>query len=441
MHVFPYDTLKGKTAEAVQSELDQIAKATRITVDHGCDWLLSQMAPAGPIMSERSMKYLYKPIWAFGATDRSEMLTRLLDWCQENTLQPNGDLFFPDEQGPARNSMRFYRAATIMPYAHHVGHSLAENTVVRERMHQYLDPATGTVYPYIGEDPEHPEFPDGSNVMLCTFFGEYAIAAGSREAATAAGQWLLSLIEQNADFMSEQGRFYWTTDRTGTIDTQVGRGEEYNKALTTRPTSQANYPGWVTGSCMAFLADIYDALVTEWDSPDEAAPYLDAARRLASYEASMPLETYFFPSKCKVAWGAGRLLSALIAHQVDDEDAIDNAYRIGKRTYLYTFLGNRLSSGGWGPEYYPHSSDSPELAYDYRIMEGLSGLPVGEGVLKSDTAAVLSAVEITAENVAELHYFARGVNELLEHLGGRTLGTFEESDQPEISERLPTYQA
>ena len=432
--MFPYDTLKGKADDVVYSELNQIAKATRITVDRGCDWLLGQMSPAGPIMAERSMKRFYKPVWAFGATGRTETLTPLLDWCQENALQPNGDLFFPEEIGPARDAMRFYRAATIMPYAHSSGHPLAENPVVRQRMHQYLDSTSGSVYSFIGEDPDNPEFPDTSNVMLPTFFGEYAIAADSREAAVAAGKWLMSLIEQNDAFMSEQGLFYWTTRGDGTVVTEVGAGEEYNKVLTNRPTVQANYPGWVMGCCIAFLADLYDAHVTQWGaSASEAAPYLDAARKLARYEASMPLETYFFPSKCKVAWGAGRLLSVLLAHQPDDEDAIDDAYRIGKRTYLYTFLGNRHADGSWGAEFYPHSDESPEMVYDYRIMEGLSALPV-EDTQTSATAAVLSAIEITAENAAELHYFADGVNQLFEVIAEKQAG---KSDGAKAETKVP----
>jgi hypothetical protein len=419
--VFPYDTLKGKDRDAVYSELRQIAEATRITVDRGCAWLLEQMSPAGPILRDRNMTYLYKPTWAFGATGRTSTLTRLLDWCEENALQPNGDLFFPEEPGPMRDGSRLYRAVTIMRNAHSVGHALAGNTLVEERLHQYQDPTTGAVYPYIGENPERPEFPDRCNVLECTFFGEYAIAAGSREAATSAGRWLLSIIRQNEDFMAEQGLFYWTARGDGTLDTEVGPGEEYNKVLRNQPTLQANYPGWVTGCCIAFLSDLYDALLTQWSAPeDEASPYLDSAQKLAGYEALMPLETYLFPSKCKVAWGAGRLLSVLLAHESRDEDAIDNAYRIGKRTYLYTFLGNRFATGGWGPEYYPLSSEAPEIAYDYRIMEGLSALPVDEGAEKSDTSLFLSAAEISGENTAELQYFALGINDLFEDYGRRS---------------------
>jgi hypothetical protein len=415
VRVFPYDTLKGKPSDAIRSELRQITEATRMTVDRGCDWLLGQITPAGPILNERNMTYLYKPIWAFGATGRADVLIRLLDWCQENVLQPNGDLFFPEEPGQVRDGNRLYRAVTIMRNAHSVGHALAENSAVRERLHQYQDPTTGAVYPYIGEDPARPAFPDRCNVLECTFFGEYAIAAGNREGATAAGRWLLHLIEQNEDFMSERGLFYWNASQDGTLDTEVGPGQEYNKVLPNRPARQANYPGWVMGCCIAFLSDLYDALITRWSTPDvQASSYLDAARKLASYEAVMPLETYHFPSKCKVAWGAGRLLSVLLAHRPDDQDAIDNAYRIGKRTYLYTFLGTRLASGGWGPEYYPLSSEAPELAYDYRTLEGLSAVPVDEGAEKSGTSIMLSAAEITGENTAELQYFAIGVKDLFE---------------------------
>jgi hypothetical protein len=408
--VFPYDTIIGKSEAEVERELDQLQRATRTTVDTGCEWLLRQIHPRGPIMGERNMAFVYKPLWALAATGHTEAARRILDWLELNAVQANGDVFFPDEAGLLRDGSRLYRAVTVLRSACLLSHSLARNEGVRTRLHQYQDPATGGVYSYIGEDSARPDFPERCNVLECAFFGEYALASDSLDAALACGQWLASLVDQNRAFMEEQGRFYWHALRNGTVDTDVGAGEEYGKVLTTRPARQMNYPGWVTGCCIAFLADLYTALRAKWSmSEDECRPYLELALTLADYEAQMPLETYHFPSKCKVAWGAGSLLSALVESGSDSEKSYDDAYRIGKRTYLYTFLGTRLESGAWGAEFYPLSTDAPELAFDYRTMEGISTVASQEPSVEPETSVVLPAIEITGENVAELSYLAAGV--------------------------------
>jgi hypothetical protein len=369
-------------------------------------------------MGEQAMPYIYKPLWAFGAAGDVETTARLLDWCEKHALQDNGDLFFPQEKGILRDGNRLYRAATIMRNAPPIGHPLAQNEAVFRRLHQYQDPTTGGVYPYIGEDPARPQLPDNCNVLEGAFFGEYALAAGSVEAAARCGRWFVSIVDQNRAHMADSGRFYWQARRDGSLCVDVGSNEEYSKVLTNRPTSQANYPGWVIGCSIAFLADLYLTVMTGSDSETtDAECYIDAARELAAYEAAMPLETYHFPSKCKVAWGAGSLLKALLETNPDD-DAIDDAYRIGKRTYLYTFLGTRQAEGFWGPEYYPLSDDVLARAYDYRTMEGLSSVPPDTSGLGDNEGSVdqaylfLPSVEITGENLAELQYFTTACRDL-----------------------------
>ena len=67
--------------------------------------------------------------------------------------------------------------------------------------------------------------------------------------------------------------------------------------------------GWNPGTAMAYLVVLYEAMRTRWDYTEEQARgYLDAAIELLDFEATTLLDTYLWPSKCKVAWGAGDLL-------------------------------------------------------------------------------------------------------------------------------------
>ena len=165
---------------------------------------------------------------------------------------------------------------------------------------------------------------------------------------------------------------------------------------------------WHVGTSMAYLAVLYDVLRTQWDcSEQKARPYLDAALALLGIEATMPLDTYLWPSKCKVGWGAGELLRVLVQHSLGDEGTIEKAYRAAERVAIFTFMGNQLPSGGWAPMHYPLSELIPEMAFSYKPLKG-AAWPPPERIDGSQTIW-LPGEEITGEFLGEMKCIERSV--------------------------------
>jgi hypothetical protein len=405
--VFPYDTLVGKRPEAVAAEITQLEESLAVTVERGTAWLLDRIEPNGPVASEPSVSLVYKTLWALTTVPGNEgPATKLLDWLEQHAVRDTGDIFFPEEPAAERDETRGYRQATILRCAATLGHSLSQVKPVTERMRQYQSSASGGAFVYVGEDPQSPDFPDDCNVGDTAFLGEYGLADDDQEVALGAGEWLLSVIQQNTDAM-KAGRFYWHTDGAGTILTDVHPDDEITHIVR---RDRANQMGWVIGCGIAFLADLYDALRERWDREDDAAKYLDAAFALLAFEDEMPYESYFYPSKCKVAWGAGVLSSVLTKYGLATDEVMDKIYRAGKRSYLYTFLATQRADGSWSDVYYPSSSAGPEVDFDYRLATNIDCLPVDPAVpYESATGAVLNGIEITGEFIAELEYLKQGV--------------------------------
>src|SRR5205823_2714079 len=92
----------------------QFAGAMRITLDRARDWLRGQMAPEGPILRERSLSFVYKPIWGLSSLGEEQLLRTMLDWVEEQALQPTGDIFLPEEEGLGRDAFRHYRMVTML---------------------------------------------------------------------------------------------------------------------------------------------------------------------------------------------------------------------------------------------------------------------------------------------------------------------------------------
>ena len=103
----------------------------------------------------------------------------------------------------------------------------------------------------------------------------------------------------------------------GQLVTEFQPDERIGKILDTQSPKQEF---WHVGTAMAYLAVLYDAMRTRWShTAEEAQPLLDAALALLDFESAMPLDTYLWPSKCKVGWGAGELLRMLVEHRLGDE--------------------------------------------------------------------------------------------------------------------------
>ncbi len=404
--MFPYDTLIGKQPVAVGRELAQLDEALRVAREQATSWLTGRLAPAGPVTAVRNVSIAYKTVWAYESQGRVEEATRVLDWLHANALRDSGDLYFDEETEFERIGLRGYRMYVIAGSAGRLGHPLASDERLVARMRQYQDPATGAGCLFVGDDPSSPEYGDQCYAGYAGFIGEYALAIGDRTMAKDAAGWLLSVIEQNASAMTE-GRFYYTTDRTGKLITELTPEGAWAGAVDHATASQF---GWVVGACMAFLIDYYDAIVDEAGRADEASRVLDAALRLVAFEDGAPLESYFYPSKCKIAWGAGRLLTVLARRGELTDLRADKLYRMGKRTFAYTFAGNQRPDGSWPECFFPLDATGPEAAFDYRMLKGVSALPSPEGY-ESPTCGILGDIEITAEFLAEMNYFHDGVRD------------------------------
>jgi hypothetical protein len=418
--VFPYDTLVGKRPEAVAAEIAQLQTSLALTVERGTAWLIDRIEPSGPVASEPSVSLVYKTLWALTTVPgHQESATQLLDWLQAHAVRDTGDIFFPEEPAAERDDTRGYRQATILRCAATLEHPLSQDAAVSRRMRNYQSAVSGGAFVYIGEDAKSPDYPDDCNVGDTAFLGEYGLADDDQEVALGAGRWLLSVIQQNAEPM-KKGRFYWHTDGAGTIITAVRPEDEITHIVR---RDRANQMGWVIGCGIAFLADLYDTLRGSWSQADEATPYLDAALALLAFEDEMPYESYFYPSKCKVAWGAGVLSKVLIKHGLASEELLDKIYRAGKRSYLYTFLGTQRADGSWSDVYYPSSSGGPEVDFDYRLATDINCLPVDpDAPYESATGAVLNGIEITGEFIAELEYLKQGIEAMRGHLAESVSG-------------------
>ena len=409
----PYDTLLGKSKETVVRELEQLIGAAKITLAEGGQWLVNQHAPQGPVMRERDVSYVYKCVWGeYAARVGHHYVAELLDWLYRNALQPNGDLFFPEESPDHRIDTRVYRALTFLRFAALTGHPIARDTRILRRIREYQDPATGGCFYYIGEDPNQPELPSFIAVGDTVFFGEFALAADLKAEALGAGAWTLKMVQDNLCHMTTEGIFYTLTDCRGELMTDVKPGERIFKTVN---NWDANQMGWNVGCAMAFLGDLYETLLERWGSDSQAAqPYLDAALALVEFEDTMPAYTYCYPSKCKVAWGAGVLLRVLLRHGLGNPELFDKLYRAAKRVFVLTFLGSQRPDGSWPALHYPLSDDAPELQFDYRILKGLALNPA-ERIAESKTSSFLPAVEITGEFLGEIGAMVEGLEPLLRY--------------------------
>jgi hypothetical protein len=165
---------------------------------------------------------------------------------------------------------------------------------------------------------------------------------------------------------------------------------------------------WQSGTAMAYLCDLYDVMRTKWGAAEEQVrPYLEAALTLLDFESQMPLDTYLWPSKCKVGWGAGELLRVLTRYRNHDAGKIEQAYRIAERVAVFTFLDNQLPDGGWSCMHYPLRDDIPEMQLSYKPLKNTVRVPPRQS--DPSRTIFLPREEITGEFLGEMQAIAQGV--------------------------------
>lgn len=389
------------------NELVHLLGAIKTSIIQGRNFLISRVAPNGPIMQKRNLDYVHKACWGmFEAGVNSKLISRILDWIKEHALQSNGDFFFPEEEPEYKISQRAYRPLTFLKVATWLNHPLSRDSLVINRILQYQH-ESGGVFNYIGEDPKKIEEQETIGSLNTSFFGHLMIALNKKEEAIKAGDWIKDFVEKNKEYM-KKGVMYTQMTTKGELVTDVKKGERITKIVNNIDPKQEF---WQVGTCMAYLCVLYEKMRDEWNfSEKDAKPYLEAALELLKFEKTMPLYTYIWPSKCKVGWGAGELLRVLIKYGVNKE-FINDAYDICKKVAIFTFIDNQLPDGSWSCMHYPLSEEAPEIRFDYKPLKGIVNVPK-ERIPNSRTI-FLPSEEITGEFLGEMKSIEKGVMELL----------------------------
>ena len=109
--------------------------ALRVALVQGGEFLVSRLAPNGPILRERNVSYMHKASWGMHAAGVDhDTLARMLDWVQREALQPSGDFYFPEERPEYKDMQRVYRAATFGKVAAWIGHPVIRQARVLDRI-------------------------------------------------------------------------------------------------------------------------------------------------------------------------------------------------------------------------------------------------------------------------------------------------------------------
>jgi len=386
-----------------------LLEAIKLSLAQGGNFLKSRITPNGPIGREPNVNYIHKASWGMYAAGVDHgTIESLLDWVEQEALQKNGDFYFPQEPSEYKDLQRLYRPATFGKVAAWIGHPIIEKPVVIDRILQYQHQPSGGVFNYIGDDPKNVEEQATIGPLNTTFFGHLMIALNLKDQAVAAGEWCRRFVEANWEHMS-RGVIYTQMTPTGDLVTDVAAGERITRIVDHESPRQEF---WQVGTLMAYLCVLYDTMVTRWGlSKYKARPYLDTALELLEFEATMPLDTYLWPSKCKVAWGAGELLRVLVERQYAEQQSIDKAYRVAERVAIFTFMDNQLGNGSWPAMHYPTSELAPEAELTYKPLKGLVHTP--QLALEGSQMFFLPGEEITGEFLGEMKSVKRGIESLI----------------------------
>ncbi|MHB0878539.1 MAG: hypothetical protein ACYC5O_21080 [Anaerolineae bacterium] len=382
-----------------RSEVEFLLGGMRESLAAGGEYLASRRFPNGPMCHERNVNYMHKAVWGMyaGGVDH-RIIAEVLDWVEREALQPNGDFFFPEEEPQYQVMQRVYRPLTFLKVAVWIGHPLAGNRRVLERIFQYQHESGGT-FNYVGEDPANVEPRPTLGTLNTSFFGNLMLLLGEKERAVRTGDFLVRFVDANRAPMAEEGRFYtnWDVQRGGLVK-DVRAGQSYGAVVDRRLAKQEF---WQTGTTMAYLAVLYEAMRDRWgESAAGAAGYLDAALAMLPFDASMPLDGYLWPSKCKVGWGVGELMRVMLKYGLGTADNFEDCYQVGRKVAVHTFMGSQLPNGGWSCMHYPLSESDPEYQYDYVPVRGRILVP--QGPVPGVSKLWLPGEELSGEVLGEL---------------------------------------
>jgi hypothetical protein len=396
------------------SEPAHLLRATRLSLMEGGHFLLNRIAPLGHILHERNLNYVHQACWGmYAAGVDHEVIAGVLDWVFHGALQESGDLYFPEEGPEYRDMQRVYRTLNLARVAAWIDHPMVDVPKVVDRILQYQH-ASGGVFHYIGDDVRRPEHPSTLGTLNTTAFGHLMIALDMRQQALAAGQWVRQWVQQNREPLS-QGQLFTRMTPDGRLVTQFSPNERIGHVVDARGPKQEF---WQVGAAMAYLASLYDAMRTRWRcSAEESQPTLDAALSLLDFEATMPLDTYLWPAKGMVGWGAGELMRVLVAHHAGDNALLEKTYRVAERVAMFTFLDNQLPDGGWSVMHSPLSDGIPELDYGYKPLKNVVWVPPEPSPLAA--TIFMPREEVTGQCLGAMKAIEDGVEARGKEEGGK----------------------
>ena len=340
----------------------------------GADWLVSQFAPRGPIMRERCVSYCHKVTWGLYEAGRIPEVVRLIEWLDKNAKRAPGEYYFAEEPPFEKDMQRVYRTLAFGKVAEILRHPAFANDETRTGIMEYQH-KSGGVANYIDKG-----LPAALEPLNTTFFGQWALAAGLMVPAMMAGDWVAELVALNEKHLkADPPRFFYKRETaTGRLITKFAKGQRMNTLIDAVTVKQ---PSWVSGTCMALLADLYAVTKKE--------RYLDAALKLAEFEKACDPELLFWPSKCKVAWGAAEL------YRVTGDPA---HRRIADDVVRVTFMDQQLPHGGWSDVYYPLCDHG---AWRSVVYSG-PNKHVPDKIKQDGTWGLLRGQEITGEFMGEM---------------------------------------
>lgn len=402
--------MKKRELDYKVDDIKHLLNAIRISMKQGGSFLVNRCEPNGPIMREPNLSYIHKATWGmYAAGVEHDIISKLLDWAMEHTLQENGDFYIPSESPEYKDTQRVYRTLTFGKVAVWLDHPMMKSELVLKRLLQYQH-SSGGVFNYIGDNDSKIEEQSSIGTLNTSFFGHLMVALDMKKEAIMAGDWLCRFVQANREYMSEQGIMYTNMTPNGQLITDIEAGEKISHLVDNKAPKQEF---WQPGTVMAYLAVLYEKLLEDWNySENEAQKYLDNAFILLEFEDTMPLYTYLWPSKCKVGWGAGELLRVLVKYDKGSKEQIDKAYRAAKKVAIFTFMDNQLPNGGWTCMHYPLSELIPEMAFDYKPLKGLVNVP--DSRIPNSKTIFLPAEEITGEFLGEMKSIQTALEAVLE---------------------------
>ena len=349
----------------------------------GAQWLKSQFAPNGPIMKERDLSFCHKVVWGLYEAGEIDSARKILDWIAENAYRGPARYYFPEEPPFNKELQLLYRFLTFGKIAERLNHPAFCSEETREEVLTYQHSCGG-----VWGNKDKSEYMESITPLVTSFFTEWALAAGLVEPAERSADFLAMLVEKNQPYMSTRpGRFYFNYDpREERLITEPKPGEEINCFVDTVKPKQQFYQ---IGTSMAALADMY--------ATTHKKRHLEAALRLAEFEARLNPRGLRWPSYCKIGWGAAHLYS--VTAQPEHRISAANVSEI-------TFISSQLESGGWADFYYPLRDHGAweQVEYDGRAAPGK--------IQDDGSWARLAGHEIAGEFMGEM---------------GRTLHVFEEA--------------